>query len=175
MSRADSKAILKARALAFAREVHVQNAQDKFVELLEFRIGSDRYAVESVLVCEVHNLRDITPIPCTPSFVLGCVNIRGQIVTILDFCLLLDLAPTRPTASSKIVIVDGPKGRVGFLSDDIVGPRRDQIEELQSSLATLAGPGAEHLRGITRDGTAFFDVMSILSDARIVIQEEVGT
>ena len=77
------------------------------LELLEFRLASERYAVESRLVQEVHPLRDLTPLPCTPPFVLGIVNVRGRILPVLDLKKFFDLPERGLTDLHRIILVRG--------------------------------------------------------------------
>ena len=56
--------ILRDRARALARVP--EQVSDSLIEVLEFRLGIERYAVETPLVGEVYPLRDLTPLPCTP-------------------------------------------------------------------------------------------------------------
>jgi purine-binding chemotaxis protein CheW len=67
--------ILKARACELAREPRRDDAEH--VEIVEFMLANERYGLESCYVREVYPLKDYTPLPCTPSFVLGLINVRG--------------------------------------------------------------------------------------------------
>ena len=76
--------VLRARAQALARVPEQARAQANLLEVLEFRLASERYAVETRHIQEVHPFRELTPLPCTPAFVLGVVNVRGRILPVLD-------------------------------------------------------------------------------------------
>jgi len=76
--------ILRDRAQVLARPPEQAAAADTLFELLEFRLAQERYAVETRYVREVYPLKDLTPLPCTPPFVLGVVNVRGHILPVLD-------------------------------------------------------------------------------------------
>ncbi len=76
--------ILRERAVHLARPTGSSTPQGALLELLEFRLASERYAVETRYVSEVHPLRDLTPLPGTPPFVRGIVNLRGRILPVYD-------------------------------------------------------------------------------------------
>jgi purine-binding chemotaxis protein CheW len=61
------------------------------LDLLEFRLAQERYAVEIRYVREVCGLGDLTPLPCTPPFVLRIVNLRGRVLPVPDLGRILDL------------------------------------------------------------------------------------
>ncbi|MDP3706806.1 MAG: chemotaxis protein CheW, partial [Polaromonas sp.] len=68
--------ILHDRALALAVEPDKTQTLDQSIEVVEFLLAHERYAVESSYVREVYPLENLTPLPCTPAFVLGIVNLR---------------------------------------------------------------------------------------------------
>ena len=67
----DSQRILRERAQALARVPSAAAALESTLDLLEFRLASERYGLETRFVHEVHPLRELTPLPCTPEFVLA--------------------------------------------------------------------------------------------------------
>src|SRR5438105_1526909 len=73
VSREEAEAILAARALALAEEPG-DDRETAGLEVLEFRLGFETYGIESAFVQEVYPLKDFTPLPCTPSFVLGITS-----------------------------------------------------------------------------------------------------
>ena len=92
VSREEVQRILTKRAEALARPLQERQTLAEPLELLVFSLAGERYAVDTAHVQDVVPLREITPLPCTPSFVLGVVNHRGRILPVLDFRRLFGLA-----------------------------------------------------------------------------------
>src|SRR6185369_5807442 len=69
--------ILRERAKATARVPPDRESTSGLIAIVEFLLADERYGIESVWVREVLPLRDLTPVPCTPPFVLGILNVRG--------------------------------------------------------------------------------------------------
>jgi purine-binding chemotaxis protein CheW len=124
-------------------------------------------------VDEVHPLKDLTPLPCTPSFVVGIVNVRGRIVPVLDLKRFLDLPEKGLNDLHRIILVRGEGFEVGILADVVVGVRSIPRESLQSSLPTLAGVRSEFLKGVTAERMVVLDIARILADPRIIVHDEV--
>ena len=82
-SEAEKKRILKTRAEVLAREPD-KIEQGEQIEVVGFTLSYEQYGVESLYVREVYPLKEYTPVPCTPAFVLGIINLRGEILSILD-------------------------------------------------------------------------------------------
>lgn len=143
------------------------------IDLLVFRLGQEFYAVESQFVGEVHPLKELTPLPCTPPFVAGIVNVRGRIVPVVDLKKLLDLPEKGLTDLHCIILVRGEGFEIGLLADVVVGVRSIAAETLQPSLGTLTGVRSEFLKGVTAERLVVLDLSRILSDPRIIVHEEV--
>jgi purine-binding chemotaxis protein CheW len=171
----EAERILRERARVLARKPTQASADGTTLEVLEFRLATERYAVESRLVQEVHPLRDLTPLPCTPSFVLGIVNVRGRILPVLDLKKFFDLPERGLTDLHRIILVRGNDLELGLLADVIVGVRTVRADTLQLSLPTLTGIRADFLRGVTEERLVVLDLERILQDPKIIVQEEVAT
>ena len=87
---AEKKRILKARAKALAEEPEKAEPGEQ-IEIVEFVLSSEKYGVESRYVREVCPLKEFASVPCTPPFVLGIMNVRGGILSIIDIRKFFDL------------------------------------------------------------------------------------
>jgi purine-binding chemotaxis protein CheW len=164
--------ILRQRAQALA-QVPPPPAADTVLELLEFGLASERYAIERRFVQEVHPLRELTPLPCTPPFILGIVNVRGRIVPVLDLKKFFELPERGLTDLHRTIIVKGHDLEIGLLADVISGINAVPAESLQPSLPTLTGIRADYLKGVTAGRLVVLAVERILSDPKIIVHEEV--
>ena len=164
----------RARLLATGGKAEATSPRS-LLEVVEFILGPERYGIESSHIREIHPLNEFTPLPCTPPFVLGLVNVRGQILSIINIKKLFDLPEKGLTDLNKLIIVHANHMEVGILADAIVGVRSISQEELQPALPTLTGIRAEYLKGITKDPLVVLDVEKILSDEKILVNELVRT
>ncbi len=168
-------ALLRARAQAAARPLdRGQDLPHAGIEVLEFRLATERYGVETRHVREVHPLRNLTPVPCTPPFILGIVNVRGQVVTVLSLKRFFGLPEQGITDMHRIVRVDNGRGDdgIGLLADMAVNVYRVPRETLRPSLPTPGGIGARYVQGVTADGLVVLDIGRVLSDPRLLVDEE---
>lgn len=170
----ERKEILKARARLLAREPAKEGTAEEYVELVEFLLGYEKYGIESAYVREIHPLKELTPLPHTPSFVLGLVNIRGQILSVIDIKKLFELPEKGLTDLNKVIVVHGDKMELGILADVILGVRLIPIEEIQPAPSTFTGIRAEYLKGVTREPAVVLDIARMLSDKRIIVHEEIA-
>lgn len=167
-----SARILRDRAQALSREQEQEEGGEK-IEFVEFLLAYERYGIETSSVREVYPLRDLTAVPCTPAHVLGIINVRGRILSIVDLKRFFDLPEKGLGELNKVIILHSDGMEFGILADVIVGVRAAPASSLQPSLPTLTGVRDEYLLGITKDGIALLDAGRILSDEKIVVDEKV--
>jgi len=164
--------ILRERAHRLAREPAAEERGER-LEVVEFLLGREHYGIETSFVREVHPLRDVTPLPCTPPFVVGIMNLRGEILSIIDIRKLFDLEEQGLSDLNKVIVLGGSSMEFGILADHVVGVRTIMVKGLQPSLTTVTGMRADYLKGVTREHLVLLDAGKMLADRRIVVHEEV--
>jgi len=169
----ETQRILKARAQALAREPVPEEAADARIEVVEFLLAHERYAVESRYVREVYPLESLTPLPCTPAFVLGIINLRGEVLSVIDIKKFFELPEQGLTDLNKVIVLRSENMLFGILADAISGVHRVPVADIQPSLPTLTDIREAYLRGVMPDRTVILDAEKLLSDANIIVQEQV--
>ncbi|MBA2408224.1 MAG: chemotaxis protein CheW [Gammaproteobacteria bacterium] len=172
-STPDAREILRARARVLARPPERTLAAETSLEVLEFRLAQECYALETRYVSEVQPLKDLTPLPCTPPFVPGVVNVRGRITPVIDIKKFFDLPDKGLTDLHRVILVRGNDLELGLLADVIVGVRIIPADSLQPSLPTLSGIRGDYLKGVTAQRLVVLDLERILIDPQILVHEEV--
>lgn len=167
-------AILRKRAKKLARErLKEETEAEDLLEVVEFRLGAERYAVASLHVGEVFPLRDLAHVPCTPPFVAGIINLRGRIVSIVDLKFFFDLPGTEHTPEERVIVLRSGEMELGILADALVGIRTISLREIHPPLPTMAGVRAAYLLGVEGEDTAILDGRKILRDDSLIVDEEV--
>jgi purine-binding chemotaxis protein CheW len=167
----DMKRTLKARANALAR-VPEKTTHGEGIEVLQFLLANECYAVESQFVREVYALRDYTPLPGTPPFVLGLINVRGQIVSVIDIKKFFDMPDKGISDLNNVIIIHDDAMEFGVLADSMLGVLPIPVNEIQPPLPTLTGIREQFLKGVTSEGIAILDAKRLLADKNIILYEE---
>jgi purine-binding chemotaxis protein CheW len=165
--------LLRSRAQALAREPPRAATSQDTLDIVEFRLASETYGVEVSHVREVSPLRTFTPLPCTPPFVLGIVNLRGQLLSVIDLKPLFALPARRLTDRHAVIVLQAAPMAVGLLADAILGVRSMPLEGLQPPLPTLIGRRAAYLKGVTHEPLVLLDAAKLLADPTLRVMEEV--
>ena len=162
------KKILKERAIALAREAKMETAGSA-IDVLEFDLAYERYGFELAYIREVCPLAELTPLPGTPDFVLGIVNVRGRIVSVIDIRKFFDLPDKGLSDLNKVVILTSDTREFGVLTDRIVCTRSLLTATLQESLPTLTDVRSQYLKGVTGERLIVLDAGKILRDEKLVV------
>ena len=165
--------ILRERALAVAKPVEEARNPAELLELLILSLGGERYGIETVHVLEVAPLRDLTPVPCTPPFVLGVVHHRGRILPVLALRSLLELGGQGVADGRWVVAVDVAGMTLGILADAVAGIARVAAQELAPPPVALTGARGAFTRGVTGEMVAVLDLEGLARDRRLMVNEEV--
>jgi purine-binding chemotaxis protein CheW len=173
MTPDEKQGILHKRAKALARQLEQDQGAGAGLDILEFLLTYETYAIEMRWVAETYPLKDLTPLPCTPPFVAGIINVRGRILSVIDIRKFFDLPEKGLSDLNRVIIVHNGEMEFGILADEILGTRSIPLTEVQPPLPTLTGIREEYLKGVTRERTAILDGARLLADKNLIVHEEV--
>lgn len=164
---------LRVRAIAMAEEPEQKIVASATIEVIMFTLALETYGIESSFVKEVCPLKDFTPIPAVPAYILGIINLRGQIVTVIDLKKLFSFPEKGFGELNKVIIIHNEHMEFGILADVVLGTKLLALDEIMLAPATVTGIGEEFLKGVTKENLIVLNAWSLLSDENIVINDEV--
>lgn len=115
----------------------MNNSDDNDNKFLTFKLGTEEYGVEILRVREIIGLIDVTPLPKTPDFVKGVINLRGKIIPVIELRIKFGLPHVEYTEATCVIVVevsdsdDGEKFQMGVIVDnvsEVLDIVKDQIE-----------------------------------------------
>lgn len=131
-------------------------------EYATFRLGEMLLGIEIHQIEEINRQLEVTPVPQAPRFVRGVVNLRGEVVTVLDLRTILGLPPVAITAASRNVIVRYGNEQVGLLVD--------RVADVAKVFADHVEPPPPNLNGV--DGACFEGVCKLESELLVMLKTE---
>ena len=166
------KTILAERAKALTKSTEIHTGES--IPLVVFRLADETYGIATDYVREVQPLRDVTPVPCTPDFVVGVINIRGALYSVIDIRSFCGVPKQDTTEASKVILVNGAGLEIGILADDVKGATSILINDIKPPLAVQAAAKEEYIQGVTKEMLIILNLEALLRDERIIVREEVG-
>ncbi|BCD99170.1 chemotaxis protein CheW [Marinagarivorans cellulosilyticus] len=106
-------------------------SEDPVLQWVTFHLAGETYGVNVMQVQEVLRYTEIAPVPGAPHYVIGIINLRGNVVTVIDTRNRFGLTPGELTDNTRIVIIEAEKNVVGILVDsvaEVVYLRQSEIE-----------------------------------------------
>ncbi len=134
---------------------------EEYMQYVTCRVGNEEFAIEVLSVQEIIYAVDVTRVPKAPAFVEGVINLRGQIVPVLNMRCRLGMPGTTPTAKSRIVMVKARTRLIGLSVDsvsEVVRLPRSAIEP-PPSLGNMAA--GEFVQYVGRIGDQLLTVLDL--------------
>ena len=173
LSREQKNNLLRARAQELAKSPEKEITEEACLEVVEFQLAHEHYGIETCFIREIYPLKELTELPFVPSFVMGIINVRGQVLSIIDLKKFFDLPDQGLTDLNKVIIIRSENMEFGVLADAIIGVNTVPLADLQPPLPTLTGIRSTYLKGITNERLILLNTEHILSDQRIIVFQEV--
>jgi len=137
--------------------------------LVCFRMGKETFGADIFAVREIVRVPEITHVPGAPSFVLGVINLRGRIISVVDLGKRLGLSATAPGPSSRILVVNLNGVVVGFLVDAATEVLKLAEDAVEPTPEVSAAVNANYLDGVGKVGgrlILLLDLEKVLSSSQ---------
>jgi len=126
----------------------MQEKNQQVFRWVTFRLADESYGINVMQVQEVLRMTDVAPVPGAPHYVMGIINLRGNVVTVLDTRKLLDLATSDITDSSRIMIIESGKVTVGLLVDSVAEVVNISSSDIDPPPSVGNDEGSRYIQGI---------------------------
>ncbi len=123
--------------------------QEEEIQLVVFKLSNEEFGVNIHQVKEIVRLVPITPIPRAPKFIEGVVNLRGQILAVMDLSKRLQLPSNPRTEKTRIIVVEVEENTVGMIVDEVTEVLRlplSRIEKTPQIIETKIGQ--RYIKGV---------------------------
>lgn len=165
------RALMDERARALARPPEPTEQADALA-VMTFALGAERYAIETQYVREAVRLREFSPVPGAPDFVLGVTNLRGNVLCLMDLRRFFDVPSTGLTDLSRMVVVGTERAEFGILVDETFEIATLRPDDIVPPPGSVAGVGREYLLGMTREALIVLDGAALLRDRRLYVNQD---
>lgn len=156
-----------------------EDIKTNYMEIIEFEISNndnkEKYAFDIKCINEVFRFKKVTPLPCTPSFIIGIISFRGKILSVIDIRNFIGFTSESRDFNEvkQVVIVKVNDFEVGIAIDNVLGYRSILCEEIQQDVLTITNERKEFVIGITNNSTIVLDIKNIMLSEKIIINDSV--
>jgi purine-binding chemotaxis protein CheW len=170
----EERAIFRRRAQDLAPPME-QEESDGLASLAVVTLNGECYGIDLGLVREFAPLRSVTPVPCCPAHVVGQMNLRGDIITLVDVRGALEMPLEEAGDSRQVVVIAAGELVAGVLVDAMVDVFSLRPADVASVPAAVRAPAAEYLAGTApyrEKMLGILDLQALLTGGRLVVREE---
>ena len=123
--------------------------QEETTQIIIFKLGEEEFGVNILQVREIEKLdQGITRVPKAPHFVEGIINLRGEIIPIVDLRRRFGLSLPEVGLNSRVIIVEVGEAQVGMLVDAVVEVLRVPVSAIESAPTITKGVDSYFLAGV---------------------------
>jgi len=136
-------------------------------QCVTFRLDEEIYGINVMLVQEVLRVTEIAPVPGAPSYVVGIINLRGNVVTVIDTRMRFGLPPREIDDSTRIVVIEAEKQTVGIIVDSVSEVVDVYSNEIESAPNVGNDETARYIEGVVSRGEELLilvDLNKLLTD-----------
>lgn len=141
-----------------------QNTTDRY---LIFELIEEHFAVPLLQVREVIAYKEPTPLPNSPTYVKGMIQLRDQIITLVDLSQKMNLKRTKPASEATIIIIDFADQSVGFLVDNVQSVAEFSNTDLSPTSEVYGTSKSQYLKGIFRQEGKLVLLLDLKSSEQI--------
>lgn len=140
---------------------------DEMLQWVTFKLENETYGVNVMQVQEVLRYSDIAPVPGAPSYVLGIINLRGSVVTVIDTRSRFGLMSADVTDNTRVVIIESDKQVIGILVDSVAEVVYMKASEIELAPNVGTDESAKFIKGVCNRESELLilvDLDKLLSD-----------
>jgi len=117
---------------------------DESLQVVVFALGEIEFGIDIVQVREIDRLVPVTHVPHVPSFIEGVINLRGQLVPVIDLRARLGLRAKQRTRAARIIVAEIENRCMGMIVDRVCEVARIPLDRIDDSERVLSGLAAEY-------------------------------
>ncbi|NOU50824.1 chemotaxis protein CheW [Pseudoalteromonas sp. JBTF-M23] len=143
------------------------DSNDEVLQWVTYKLEDETYGINVMQVQEVLRYTEIAPVPGAPAYVLGIINLRGNVVTVIDTRARFGLVSADVTDNSRIVIIEAEKQVIGILVDSVAEVVYLRSSEIDSAPNIGTEESAKFIQGVSnREGELLIlvDLNKLLND-----------
>lgn len=176
LKKIEDNAELDQRAELFARTLDEKGNDEQRLPYIRFRLGeAEEYGILYRYAEEILPLNAITKVPCTPAYIYGVTNRRGQMLTVLDLKYFFKArSENQYDDKAAILVVQASNLLVGLLVDEMLGSDEYVPSKLTVALPSKGVSNLDYVSGIYNGRITMLDLDALLGDAAILVNESVA-
>lgn len=143
----------------------MQNNEFETKQFIVFSLGDEQYGIESLKITTIDRMNTITRVPKTPEHIKGVINLRGDIIPVMDLRLRFNLPVQEETEETRIIILKLEETSIGVIVDQVLQTIQLGNESIESASSLINSSDSDYILGIGKiDG----EIVTLLNFEKLV-------
>ncbi len=134
-------------------------------QFIVFSLGEERFGIDSLKITTIDRMKTITRVPKTPSYIKGVINLRGDIIPVMDLRLKFNLPVAEETEETRIIILKLEEVSIGVIVDQVLQTIQLGGEAIESAASLMNSTIADYIFGI---GKVAGEIVTLLNFDKLV-------
>lgn len=148
-------------------EIRKDQVNDEVLQWVTFQLEEETYGINVMQVREVLRHTEIAPVPGAPDYVLGIINLRGNVVTVIDTRSRFGLMQGEITDNTRIIVIESERQVIGILVDSVAEVVYLRSSEIDTTPSVGTEESSKFIQGVSnREGKLLIlvDLNKLLSE-----------
>lgn len=133
------------------KKEELQSDVSNELQIVTFEVNEHLFGFEISAIKEINKISAVTPLPCTPEYIRGIVNLRGELVTIIDIKSIFYKKQSELLENTRIIIIERNRDEVGVVAEKVNEVRRVKKELLEKVKKDEIGIDNRYIKYILKD------------------------
>src|SRR3972149_7478162 len=151
------------------QDISQEKEGEEILQFIGIRLGKEIYGIPIEKIREVARFFQIKKIPGAASYIMGLMNLHGEILCIVDIKILLNIGNAIPTENSQMVVVKTIEGPVGIFCDEVIDIYSVLKKDIEAPLSTLSSETSIYIQSQVQIDLG---LMGILDIERLLFKQE---
>lgn len=166
-----AKQIMDERASRFRAVLESSFQPQQLADVITFFLGGEKCALETRYVRAILPFMNFTVVPGTPDFVVGLINLHGQVTALMDLRRVMGASSQASSSGRHILVLGVERGEFAILVDSVDNATQIDINDLKEPQDFLPLGTKAFVRGVTEDAMCVFDGAGLLNAPGLFVNQ----
>lgn len=134
-------------------------------QYIVFSLGEERFGIDSLKITTIDRMKTITRVPKTPEYIKGVINLRGDIIPVMDLRSKFNLPPVEETEETRIIILKLEEISIGVIVDQVLQTIQLGGEAIENASSLINSAASDYIFGI---GKVDNEIVTLLNFEKLV-------
>ena len=153
----------------------VENSSNDLIQIVSFKLGEEEFGVDILKIQEINRMIELTKVPQAPHFVEGVINLRGNVIPVIDIRKKFEMPSIERDKDTRIVVCNVDGNIIGMIVDAVSEVLRFPESTIEPAPKIVSSINSDYLKGVAKLDNRlllFLDISKIAGDANQIVETD---